>query len=254
MKLNHPTLKQRLADDYVFGLMSDASRRNFEKRLSNDSELKQALRNSEALWNQLVLAIPETPPSKQVWLKIAERLQLTPTKVHEITQMRQNLGNLPSEPQRRTPKWLVSWAIAASISTFGLGTYLGVQLQMLTPSTTQTDSSRTLAVLVGEAKQAAWLVELDAQQQQLRVNTLNVAALDTTQTYELWLLSEQLAQPLSLGLLPEQGFYQKNLDTEQIALLQNAQQLAVTVEPAGGSPTGQPTQNPTFFGQIRQVN
>jgi len=48
-------------------------------------------------------------------------------------------------------------------------------------------------------------------------------------------------QPVSLGLLPAQGAERRALTAAQRAALVGAKQLAVSLEPAGGSPTGLPT-------------
>ena len=46
---------------------------------------------------------------------------------------------------------------------------------------------------------------------------------------------------LSLGVIPVGGTYQVTLDDEARALLSNSRTLAISLEPVGGSPTGQPT-------------
>ena len=46
---------------------------------------------------------------------------------------------------------------------------------------------------------------------------------------------------MSLGLLPAAGNATLALSTAQLAVLGNTPTLAVSVEPAGGSPTGLPT-------------
>ncbi|MGH8204486.1 MAG: anti-sigma factor domain-containing protein, partial [Steroidobacteraceae bacterium] len=57
---------------------------------------------------------------------------------------------------------------------------------------------------------------------------------------ELWALPEGAA-PVSLGLMPESGSIRLALDDRQRAALAAATNVAVSDEPAGGSPTGAPT-------------
>jgi anti-sigma-K factor RskA len=59
--------------------------------------------------------------------------------------------------------------------------------------------------------------------------------------HELWALPANGAAPVSLGLLPQTGSRKVALDPVQAAALLAAGQLAVSREPAGGSPTGAPT-------------
>jgi anti-sigma-K factor RskA len=46
---------------------------------------------------------------------------------------------------------------------------------------------------------------------------------------------------VSLGLIPDAGAATLTLTAAQLAVLGNTPTLAVSVEPAGGSPTGLPT-------------
>jgi anti-sigma-K factor RskA len=59
-------------------------------------------------------------------------------------------------------------------------------------------------------------------------------------SYELWALPRG-AGPVSLGLLPAAGSAERTLSERQRTALLAADKVAVSVEPAGGSPTGSPT-------------
>jgi anti-sigma-K factor RskA len=52
-------------------------------------------------------------------------------------------------------------------------------------------------------------------------------------------------------VLPAAGTAQRTLTAVQQQALANAAQVAVTVEPLGGSPTGQPTSTPIFVAPLR---
>ena len=65
-------------------------------------------------------------------------------------------------------------------------------------------------------------------------------ALDAGKALELWILPAE-GNPVSLGLLPASGEQRRELSAAQRAALAGAKQLAVSLEPAGGSPTGLPT-------------
>jgi anti-sigma-K factor RskA len=57
---------------------------------------------------------------------------------------------------------------------------------------------------------------------------------------ELWALTAS-GTPVSLGLLPVTGDHHRVLTPGQRAALDGTKQLAVSLEPVGGSPTGLPT-------------
>ncbi|MDX1636239.1 MAG: anti-sigma factor, partial [Marinobacter sp.] len=58
--------------------------------------------------------------------------------------------------------------------------------------------------------------------------------------YELWIVPES-GNPLSLGVVPVGGVYQVTLTDEARQALSSSRTLAISLEPAGGSPTGAPT-------------
>ena len=61
------------------------------------------------------------------------------------------------------------------------------------------------------------------------------------------------AAPVSLGLIPGVGNAQLGLSAAQLAVLGNTATLAVSLEPAGGSPTGLPTGPVIFTAPLLRV-
>ncbi|MDE2037235.1 MAG: anti-sigma factor, partial [Pseudomonas sp.] len=60
-------------------------------------------------------------------------------------------------------------------------------------------------------------------------------------------------KPISLGLLPVSGNGRIQLSKEHQALLTAPLTLAVSLEPQGGSPTGQPTGPVLYQGQLASL-
>jgi len=75
----------------------------------------------------------------------------------------------------------------------------------------------------------------------------------TDRDFELWALPARGA-PVSLGVLPVSGTTERTLTAAQKQALANAAQVAVTLEPVGGSPTGQPTTTPIFVAPLRAAS
>ena len=70
---------------------------------------------------------------------------------------------------------------------------------------------------------------------------MNAVAADVDKAFELWMLPES-GQPVSMGLLPVSGgSVSRALPAGLLALLKQSKGIAVSIEPAGGSPTGLPT-------------
>jgi len=98
-----------------------------------------------------------------------------------------------------------------------------------------------VAVVTDQATGPVWLLQTFEQARALRVTTVTPRPAPPASSYELWMLPGGGAQPVSLGLLPATGNATLGLSAAQLAVLGNTPTLAVSVEPAGGSPTGLPT-------------
>jgi anti-sigma-K factor RskA len=59
--------------------------------------------------------------------------------------------------------------------------------------------------------------------------------------------------PRSLGLIPASGIGRVRLPVPAGTALQNIPALAVSLEPAGGSPTGLPTGPVLYTGAVQQI-
>lgn len=66
-------------------------------------------------------------------------------------------------------------------------------------------------------------------------------------SYEMWHLPEGATTPVSLGLLPENAVARQTIAAGEGDL------FAISLEPFGGSPTGQPTQ-PVYHGTVVRVD
>ncbi|MGH8337676.1 MAG: anti-sigma factor domain-containing protein, partial [Gammaproteobacteria bacterium] len=67
--------------------------------------------------------------------------------------------------------------------------------------------------------------------------------------YELWMLPGS-GKPVAMGLMNSEGLASASVSPQVIAALANAKGLAISVEPYGGSPTGQPTGPVVYVGPL----
>jgi anti-sigma-K factor RskA len=100
------------------------------------------------------------------------------------------------------------------------------------------DQAQYVAV-VQDQQTPIWLFQAFARE--LRVTTVNARPLPATNSYELWMVPTNGAPPVSLGLIPGVGNAALPLNAAQLGVLAQSSALAVSLEPAGGSPTGSPT-------------
>ncbi len=81
------------------------------------------------------------------------------------------------------------------------------------------------------------------------VRPLTSVTVESGKDLQLWALPQGATRPVSLGVLPAIG---KTVPASQFA--EPSTQLLVSLEPQGGSPTGQPTGPVLFAGRLTRVD
>jgi anti-sigma-K factor RskA len=76
------------------------------------------------------------------------------------------------------------------------------------------------------------------------------ASAEPGKSFELWLISDKLQRPRSLGVIDSSNFTARPVLSSYDADTINAATYAITVEQAGGSPDGKPTSAPIFAGKL----
>jgi anti-sigma-K factor RskA len=107
---------------------------------------------------------------------------------------------------------------------------------------------RLVAVLQQEPTAPAFLLTLDTQHRTLFVRRVS-ATPETGKSYELWLISKRLGAPRSLGIVGNDEFTERALAGNYDVDTLRSAVYAVSLEPAGGSPSGAPTGPVLFTGK-----
>jgi anti-sigma-K factor RskA len=110
-------------------------------------------------------------------------------------------------------------------------------------------SARLVAVLQQEPTSPAFLLTVDPQSRTMIVRRVSATA-DAGRSYELWLISKQFPAPRSLGLVGKDEFTQRQIPGNYDVAALRAASYAVSLEPAGGSPSGVPTGPVLFTGKM----
>ncbi|GGK13830.1 Anti-sigma-K factor RskA [Pseudomonas koreensis] len=221
MNYQTPALRRALAADYAIGLMSTAARRRFEQLLLDDAALRTELAQWQESLASLTDAIPQQPVPEHVWQGITARIE--PQVLH-----------LPEK--RPFWNWLRVSVAACSIVVL---VFLG--------SLYNRDDARYRATLLTADAQPALKVEAHADY--LQVEPLTLAPVDANRSLELWAIPAD-GKPISLGVIPAGGKGKVELSEAQQALIGKPIALAVSLEPKGGSPTGQPTGPVLYQGAL----
>jgi anti-sigma-K factor RskA len=215
MKSANRELLDRLAAEYVLGTLRSRARRRFERWL-----LSPQVGAIVKAWEDRLAGLepqlaPVAPPAT-VWHGIEDKLELRKMQ------------------RRPAARWL---AIAASLAFFVMA---GILLTYRQPPDVPQLARTQESLLQADPQTIYWRVEVLGDHQELRLHAQNVYDLPAGKAHELWALPEGGA-PVSLGLLPKTGEQRRVLTPAQQTALAGAKQIAVSLEPEGGSPTGAPT-------------
>lgn len=221
MNYQTPSLRRALAADYAIGLMPAAARRRFEQLLLEDAALRKELAQWQESLTSLNEPLVEEPVPEHVWQAITA--QIEPQQLHV--------------PEKRSFwHWLRVMAVACSLL---VAVTLGILYNR--------GDARYSATLLSATEQPA--LRIQAHDDYLQVEPLTLTAIDPDRSLELWAIRPD-GKPVSLGVLPAGGKGRVSLSEEQQALLDTPIALAVSLEPQGGSPTGQPTGPVLYQGQL----
>lgn len=221
MNYQTPTLRRALAADYAIGLMPSVARRRFEQLLLEDAALRAEFAQWQESLASLTEALPEQPVPDRVWKGITARIE--PQVLHV--------------PEKR-PFW--NWLrVTAAVCSLMIAVTLGVIYNR--------DSARYSATLLAADAQPALKVE--AHENYLKVEPLTLAAVDPGRSLELWAIPAD-GKPISLGVIPADGKGRVELSDAQKTLIGKPIALAISLEPKGGSPTGQPTGPVLYQGAL----
>jgi anti-sigma-K factor RskA len=122
-------------------------------------------------------------------------------------------------------------------------------VEVKTPAPSAVPSAQYVALLQRDGGSPAFILTVDAATKNFTVRKVGADA-EPGKSFELWLISDKLPQPRSLGVIGGSDFTARPVLADYDAGTINAATYAVTVEPAGGSPTGKPTSAPIYIGKL----
>jgi len=225
MNYDSPELRDKLAADYVLGTMPALVRRRFERLLSMDPALRRAVADWNARFDPIDEATVAVEPPAHVWRAVERRLDLSTI----------------AAPAAR-PGWLASLAFwrgatlaAAALAALAI-IYIAVRPTPVAPS--------VVALLSDDKGEPRWAA-LEEGRGDIAVAPLRTVAIDAAHAFELWVIVDGKPRPLGL-LAPEPG-HPLRVEAAQVV---SSSVLAISIEPAGGSPTGLPTGPVPYKGAV----
>jgi anti-sigma-K factor RskA len=224
MKYENDELISALSAEYVLGTLRGSARDRFDRLKAKDPKVQESVWYWETQLNVMATEVKPVEPPLDIWDTIVRRLQF---KASDNAPKRDNVSELP--PRKSSVwQWATGFAMAASL----------VLAVLLFQETSSIDAPvESIAVFSNEDEQVLWSVDFTPTKLTIKA-TQQLTQLDDND-YQLWIVPKSGDAPISVGLLPQRGEATIEgslaLDYTEIAA------MAVSLEPLGGSPTGQPT-------------
>jgi anti-sigma-K factor RskA len=226
MRLARHRQLDALCGEYLVGTMRGRPRRRFERALKQEPLVAARL----AYWQRLYSPRPSdkmrVQPDPAIWRRLETELGLA---------------------QYKRPWWrrVGFWRLWATVATAALVVVIGIEVQRYEGPRQLVEIAR----LGSKDQPAAVTASISKDRQFLELRATRPIEAGPGQSYELWLIPKEGGAPLSLAVL---GRLDARLIVPegQRARLRAGATLAVSVEPAGGSPTGAPTGPVIMTGAI----
>src|SRR4249919_3956222 len=209
------------AAEYVLGVLGAEERRRAEFRIASEPRFAAEVAYWEARLGRLADGVPAVAPPATVWDGIEARMS----------------ASLKVPAERGIWQSLAFWRTFAIASTaLAAATLAGLvylaQVPLLGPP--------LLATLNAESGQASFVAAVNKGGDSLTIVPAALLSSDQQKAFELWLIPPG-DKPHSLGLIDPTKPVRITVPEALLPQVNRDAVLAVSLEPPGGSPTGQPT-------------
>jgi anti-sigma-K factor RskA len=267
-----------LAAEYALGTLDADERAQVETMMSVDRDftaMVEAWQHKLGALNQMVGSV-EPPP--EVWDRIRIAVghsepqapillpQPPPPVTPDVDEPDVALGNsnvirLSAKARRwRTVATAASAIAAALVAIIAVGLFQPdllpdtirrprTQVVEAKAPAAAVPSAQYVAVLQKEGGSPAFILTVDGATRNFTIRKVGASA-EPGKSFELWLISDKLPRPRSLGVIGGGDFTSRPVLASYDADMVKAATYAVTIEQAGGSPDGNPHSTPVFTGKL----
>jgi anti-sigma-K factor RskA len=214
-----------LAAEYVLGVLGAAERLSVEQRLAQEPGLASEVAFWEERLSGLADAVEPVPPPLDAW-----------SRIESAVAAETGASTAPARPSlwQSLAFWRGLTLASATLSAASLAALAYVVL--VPPARTP-----LMATLGGSQRQPNFVASVTAQGNSLVIVPAALLTNDP-RSYELWLIPAGDTRPRSLGLIQPGQPVTLDVPADLAGRVTPDATLAVSREPPGGSPTGQPTE------------
>ena len=276
-----------LAAEYALGTLDASERAQVEAMISADEDFAALVRAWELklgalnqmvglvepraeVWDRIKAAIGHIRPSDAA-LSISAQAEPAPTQPSRdpiaaeaarpvVVEDTANVIRLSARVRRWRNLSAAASAIAASLAAL---IAIGLVRPDLLPATLRprsqvaevktpaaASSAQYVAVLQKDGGLPAFILTVDGATRDFTIRRVGDTAPDPGKSFELWMISDRLPQPRSLGVIGSGDFTARAVLASYDSGIVDGATYAVTMEQEGGSPDGIPHSAPIYTGRL----
>ncbi len=240
-----PSERDLLAAEVALRLLDGRELDEARALAARDPAFAREIADWDERFAPLFDGIAPVEPGAEVWQRIATAIERRKGDGDEVVALR-----------RRVRVWsgtaMAAMAIAAALAITVLpGIIRPERAPTPAPAPAAISAPTLLAKVVAEDRTTAYVATYEPERQEMLV-TPALANIPQGRSHELWVIGAS-GVPVSLGVIDEQKPTRIKLAAAALRDMRPDATIAVTVEPAGGSPTGQPTTTPIAAGALATI-
>src|SRR5882757_464189 len=233
--------------EYKLGILNQMVG-SVEPRAEVWDKIKTAVGHSEP---QAPLLLPDVPPPPAPEVKESAAVVDTSNVIRLSAQARRwrNVATFTTAIAAALVAMIAVQAYRPELLPDGLRPKPRVQMVEVKTPSVPTPSAQYVALLQKDSGSPAFILTVDGVTRNFTVRRVG-ATPEPGKSYELWLVSDKLQRPRSLGVIGGNDFTPRPVLSAYDPDTVNKATYAVTLEPEGGSPTGVATGPIVFTGKL----
>lgn len=231
-----------LAAEYVLRLIDGEELLEARRRMASDPDFAAEVAWWEERLAPLFDELADETPSPELWSRIVRRL--------DERRLEDRRGDVVAL-KRQVTRWRIAATAAALAASLLLALQLRPEAPIPAPRPPTQPAPLLVASLAGEEAPEALTVAYRPDRRELVITPARIEA-PSGRARQLWLIPAG-GQPVSLGLVGSEGVQRRLVTADIGARFASGGTVAVSDEPTGGSPTGQPTGAVLAAGELSRV-
>lgn len=240
------TGRDTLAAEYVIGLLEGTGLARARALAVEDKGFRREIGTWTAWLAPLLDEVEAVEPPASVWRRIESQISPAAEEPSNVVPLR-----------RRVRVWQGMTAAATAVAaSLALVLVASPQRTPAPPPQVPPQAAPAqppmVAMLESDDGEAQMFATWDPAGQRLVIAAAEPAPSPPGRSHELWMIGAD-GQPVSMGVMPERDMISLAVDDQAANKLAEGVTLAVSDEPAGGSPTGSPTGPVIASGKLQRA-